>query len=68
MSSPDKLVHMANQIGKFFASQDQAKAPARLPNIFANSGIRACARRYARISRKAERDSIRCRARPLKVW
>jgi formate dehydrogenase subunit delta len=22
MSSPDKLVHMANQIGKFFASQD----------------------------------------------
>lgn len=30
MSSPDKLVHMANQIGKFFASQDQAKAPAAI--------------------------------------
>jgi formate dehydrogenase subunit delta len=26
--SPDKLVYMANQIGKFFAAQDKAKAPA----------------------------------------
>jgi formate dehydrogenase subunit delta len=24
--SPDKLVYMANQIGKFFASQDEEKA------------------------------------------
>jgi formate dehydrogenase subunit delta len=26
MSSPDKLVYMANQIGKFFASQGEAGA------------------------------------------
>jgi formate dehydrogenase subunit delta len=26
--SPEKLVYMANQIGKFFAAQDKAKAPA----------------------------------------
>lgn len=26
MSSPDKLVYMANQIGKFFASQGEAEA------------------------------------------
>jgi formate dehydrogenase subunit delta len=28
--STDKLVHMANQIGKFFASQGEAKAPAAI--------------------------------------
>lgn len=28
MSSPDKLVTMANQIGKFFVSQGLASAPA----------------------------------------
>jgi formate dehydrogenase subunit delta len=28
--SPDKLVYMANQIGKFFASQGEAKAPAAI--------------------------------------
>jgi len=26
VSSPDKLVYMANQIGKFFCSQERAKA------------------------------------------
>ena len=26
--SPDKLVYMANQIGKFFVAQGEAKAPA----------------------------------------
>ncbi|MGL5165084.1 MAG: formate dehydrogenase subunit delta [Afipia sp.] len=26
MSSPDRLVHMANQIGKFFMSQGKGKA------------------------------------------
>jgi formate dehydrogenase subunit delta len=29
-SSPDKLVYMANQIGKFFAAQGQDKAPAAI--------------------------------------
>ena len=28
--SPDKLVYMANQIGKFFAAQGEAKAPAAI--------------------------------------
>lgn len=28
--SPDKLVYIANQIGKFFATQDTAKAPAAI--------------------------------------
>jgi formate dehydrogenase subunit delta len=28
--SPDKLVYMANQIGKFWASQDKNKAPAAI--------------------------------------
>jgi formate dehydrogenase subunit delta len=28
--SPDKLVYMANQIGKFFASQDRDTAPAAI--------------------------------------
>ena len=28
--SPDKLVYMANQIGKFFASQGTSKAPAAI--------------------------------------
>lgn len=28
--SPDKLVYTANQIGKFFATQDKAKAPAAI--------------------------------------
>jgi len=28
--SPDKLVYMANQIGKFFASQGTGKAPAAI--------------------------------------
>jgi formate dehydrogenase subunit delta len=28
--SPEKLVYMANQIGKFFASQGAAKAPAAI--------------------------------------
>ena len=28
--SSDKLVYMANQIGKFFASQGEAKAPAAI--------------------------------------
>lgn len=27
MSSPDKLVHMANQIGKFFVTQGRGKDP-----------------------------------------
>lgn len=30
MSSPDRLVYMANQIGKFFVSQGQDKAPAAI--------------------------------------
>ncbi len=29
-SSPDKLVYMANQIGKFFVSQGRDKAPAAI--------------------------------------
>jgi formate dehydrogenase subunit delta len=28
--SPDKLVYMANQIGKFFASQGTSKAPSAI--------------------------------------
>lgn len=28
--SPDKLVYVANQIGKFFATQDKAEAPAAI--------------------------------------
>jgi formate dehydrogenase subunit delta len=28
--SPDKLVYVANQIGKFFATQGTAKAPAAI--------------------------------------
>ena len=28
--SPDKLIYMANQIGKFFASQGTSKAPAAI--------------------------------------
>ncbi len=27
---PDKLIYMANQIGKFWASQDKTKAPAAI--------------------------------------
>jgi|KBSMisStaDraftv2_1062788.scaffolds.fasta_scaffold179484_2 formate dehydrogenase subunit delta len=30
--SPDKLVYMANQIGKFFASQGEAQATAGIAN------------------------------------
>jgi len=30
--SPDKLVYMANQIGKFFASQGEAQAIAGIAN------------------------------------
>jgi len=30
--SPDKLVYMANQIGKFFVSQGADKAPAAIAN------------------------------------
>jgi formate dehydrogenase subunit delta len=30
MSSPDKLVYMANQIGKFFVAQGQDRAPAAI--------------------------------------
>lgn len=30
MSTTEKLVYMANQIGKFFVAQDQATAPARI--------------------------------------
>ena len=30
--SPDKLVYMANQIGKFFASQGEAQAAAGIAN------------------------------------
>jgi formate dehydrogenase subunit delta len=30
--SPDKLVYMANQIGKFFAGQGEAKAIAGIAN------------------------------------
>lgn len=30
--SPDKLVFMANQIGKFFTSQGAASAPANIAN------------------------------------
>ena len=30
--SPDKLVYMANQIGKFFASQGEAQAVAGIAN------------------------------------
>jgi formate dehydrogenase subunit delta len=30
VSSPDKLVYMANQIGKFFLSQGQDEAPAAI--------------------------------------
>ena len=43
--SPDKLVYMANQIGKFFASQgaEQGRRPAS-PSTSRNSGTRACAR------------------------
>ena len=32
MSSPDKLVYMANQIGKFFVSQDEAAAAEGISN------------------------------------
>jgi len=32
MSSPDKLVYMANQIGKFFVSQDEATAAEGISN------------------------------------
>ena len=31
-NSPDKLVYMANQIGKFFASQGEAQATAGIAN------------------------------------
>ncbi len=30
MSSPDKLVYMANQIGKFFVAQGESEAPAAI--------------------------------------
>jgi formate dehydrogenase subunit delta len=30
MSSPDRLVYMANQIGRFFVSQGEDKAPAAI--------------------------------------
>ena len=33
--SPDKLVHMANQIGKFFVSQGPDKAPAAIADHIA---------------------------------
>ena len=43
--SPDKLVYMANQIGKFFASQGQEQARGRgRPITSRSSGTRICAR------------------------
>jgi len=42
--SSDKLVHMANQIGKFFASQGADKAPAAIAEHlrkFWDPGMRA---------------------------
>ena len=42
--SPDKLVYMANQIGKFFASQGDDAAVAGIADTSGNSGTRACGR------------------------
>ena len=47
--SPDKLVYMANQIGKFFVTEDKADAVAASPITSRSSGIRACAPRSSPI-------------------
>ena len=39
--SPEKLVYMANQIGKFFASQGPDEAVAGIADHLRNSGTRA---------------------------
>ena len=43
MSSPDKLIHMANQIGSFFKSQGPGKVTPGVADHIHNSGIRGCA-------------------------
>ena len=55
--SPDKLVYMANQIGKFFAHQaGGARRSPISPITCGNSGTRACARRSSTMSMAAARD------------
>jgi formate dehydrogenase subunit delta len=47
--SPDRLIYMANQIGKFFQSQGQDKAVPGIADHIKSSGTRGCARRSLRI-------------------
>jgi hypothetical protein len=55
--SPDRLIYMANQIGKFFQSQGHDKAVPGIPSTSKNPGIRGCASRSLPISMPAARAS-----------
>jgi hypothetical protein len=55
--SPDKLVYMANQIGKYFASQKAATALPGIADHIKKFGIRGCAMRFSLIWRPAARAS-----------
>jgi hypothetical protein len=56
-TSPDRLICMANQIGKFFRARTTTRRRRASPNISGSSGIRACAPRYRRIPTPVLPDS-----------
>ena len=47
--SPDKLVYMANQIGKFFANQGEEKAVSAIADHLVKLWIPGCVRRSWRV-------------------
>lgn len=62
--SPDRLIYMANQIGKFFQSQGHDRAVPGIADHITNSGIRGCGRRFLRTSMPAAPGSIQRFALP----
>jgi len=52
--SPNRLIYMANQIGKFFQSRGREKAVPGIAEHIRNSRIRGCAPRSWRILKRAE--------------
>ncbi len=59
MSSPERLVHMANQIGSFFKSQGEGNAVPGIAITSRNSGTLACALLSSHIWIKAEQGWTR---------
>ena len=57
--SPDKLVYMANQIGKFFAHQGQEKAIAGIADHLGKFWICGCGKPSSHTSRGAAVKSTR---------